>query len=404
MNKYKYTAVNLDKKKIKGTFIAKDEKDLGEQLAKQGLYLVSASIYSGNTPSAFFTLGTGKITIPELTVFCRQFAIMLNTNIPILDCLDILKNQPYTGYFRKILEVIYDDVKSGILLSAALEKHGNVFPDFFKSMISVGEKSGKLDVVFESLADYYESDSAIRRKAKSALSYPLMLLGMTVGILVLMFALVIPTFRETLAEMDVEVTGITKVVYDLHDFFINTWKIWLVSIIVIIGAIVIALRTEKGKYAFDVLKLKIPFVKKVTLNMITARFARGFGLLLSSGMDLNDALDAIEIVLGNRYMKKRFHEAADAVRHGMGLTNAFESYNLFPQMMLQMIAIGEKTASLDDVLMRSCKFFDNEVETSLTSLTAKIQPIMLIFMGAVVGTLFIAVYSPILSMMNGISR
>lgn len=402
MNKYRYTAVNLDKKKIKGTFIANDEQDLGEQLAKQGLYLVSASIYSGNTPSAFFTLGTGKVTLAELTVFCRQFAIMINTGIPILDCLDILRNQNFSGYFKKILDVIYDDVKGGMLLSAALEKHGRVFPDFFKSMIMVGEKSGKLDIVFESLADYYETDTAIKKKAKSAMSYPLMLMGMTVGILVLMFALVIPRFRETLADMDVEITGITKVVYDIHDFLSNTWQLWVVGIILLVGGIIIALRTEKGKYAFDVLKLKIPFVKKITLNMITSRFARGFGLLLSSGMDLNDALDSIEVVLGNRYMKERFHEAADAVRHGMGLTSAFESYNLFPPMMIQMIAIGEKTASLDDVLMRSCKFFDNEVETSLNSLTSKIQPIMLIIMGGVVGTLFIAVYSPILSMMNGI--
>lgn len=404
MNKYRYTAVNLDKKKIKGTFIAKDEQDLGEQLAKQGLYLVSASLYTGNTPSAFFTLGTGKVTLAELTVFCRQFAIMLNTNIPILECIDILRNQHFSGYFKKLLDVIYDDVKGGMLLSVALEKHGRVFPDFFKSMILVGEKSGKLDVVFESLADYYETDTAIKRKAKSAMSYPLMLVGMTIGILILMFALVIPTFRETLADMDVQITGITKVVYDIHDFLKNTWQIWVIIIILIGVGIVVALRTEKGRYAFDVLKLKLPLIKKITLNMITSRFARGFGLLLSSGMDLNDALDAIEVVLGNRYMKKRFHEAADAVRHGMALTSAFDSYNLFPPMMIQMISIGEKTASLDDVLMRSCKFFDNEVETSLNSLTSKIQPIMLIIMGAVVGTLFIAVYSPILSMMNGIGR
>lgn len=404
MNKYKYTAINLDKQKIKGTFIAKDEKDLGEQLAKQGLYLISASLYTGNTPSAFFTLGTGKVTINELTVFSRQFAIMLNTNIPILDCLDILKHQPYSGYFKKILEVVYDDVKSGILLSAAFDKHSKVFPDFFRSMISVGEKSGKLDIVFVSLADYYENDMGTRRKVKSAMSYPLMLLGMTVGILALMFVLVIPTFRETLADMDVEITGITKVVYDFHDFFMTYWRVMLVTLIVLVGAIVLALRTEKGKYIFDVLKLKLPLIKKITLNMITARFARGFGLLLSSGMDLNDALESIEIVLGNRYMKKRFHEAADAVRQGLSLTVAFESYKIFPQMMLQMIGIGEKTASLDDVLMRSCKFFDNEVETSLNSLTSKIQPVMLIFMGLVVGTLFVAVYSPILSMMSGISR
>ena len=123
MRKYKYTAVNLQKQKIKGTFIAQDEKDLGEQLAKQGLFLLKASPYSGDTPNAFFTLGTGKASLGELTTFCRQFAIMLNTNIPILDCLDILRNQPYSAYFKKVIEVVYDDVKSGLILSEALNKH-----------------------------------------------------------------------------------------------------------------------------------------------------------------------------------------------------------------------------------------------------------------------------------------
>ena len=160
------------------------------------------------------------------------------------------------------------------------------------------------------------------------------------------------------------------------------------------------LRTEKGKYAMDYLKVKLPFIKKVNINIVTARFARGFGLLLSSGMDLNDALDTVEIVLGNRYIRKRFHSAAENIRHGMSLTVAFDSYKLFPPMMIQMIEIGEKTASLDEVLTRSCNFFDGQVETTLNSLVAKIQPTMLIIMGAIIGTLFVAVYSPMLNIMN----
>lgn len=402
MQKYKYVAVNLQKQKIRGTFIAKDEKDLAAQLAKQSLYLISSSPYAGGTPSAFFTLGTGKVQLSELTTFCRQFAIMLNTHIPILDSLDILKNQPYTAYFKKILQVIYEDVKSGIVLSAALDKHAKVFPDFFRSMIHVGEMSGKLDIVLNSLADYYERDSSLKRKTKSAMSYPLMLMGMTVGILVLMLALVVPTFREALEDLDVEITGITKVVYDISDFLLAYWTYMLVGVILLAFILFVFLRTEKGGYAFDVFKLKCPFIKTIQINMITARFARGFGLLLSSGMDLNEAMDSIEIVLGNRYMKKRFHEAAENVRHGMSLTNAFEAYKLFPHMMIQMITIGEKTASLDDVLTRSCNFFDTQVETSLNALVSKIQPVMLLLMGGIVGTLFIAVYSPMLSIMNGL--
>ena len=400
MQKFKYVAVNLQKQKIKGTFIAKDEKDLASELAKQSLYVISCSPYSDKTPSAFFTLGTGKVKLSELTTFCRQFSIMQNTHIPILDCLDLLKNQNFSAYFKKILQVIYDDVKGGMVLSEALNKHAKVFPDFFRSMVYVGEMSGKLHIVFSSLADYYEKDSELKKKVRSALSYPIMLLCLTVGILVLMFAMVVPTFRTSLASLEIEPEGLTLAIYNISDFF-NEYGSYLILGIIMFGLILfLILRSEKGKYAMDYLKVKLPFIKKVNMNIVTARFARGFGLLLSSGMDLNDALDAVEIVLGNRYIRKRFHSAAENIRHGMSLTVAFDSYKLFPPMMIQMIEIGEKTASLDEVLTRSCNFFDGQVETTLNSLVAKIQPTMLIIMGALIGTLFVAVYSPMLNIMN----
>lgn len=402
MQKYKYVAVNLQKQKIKGTFIAKDEKDLAAQLAKQSLYLVSAKTYSGNTPSAFFTLGTGKVKLKELTNFCRQFSIMLNTHIPILDCLDVLKNQQYSAYFRGILDVIYEDVKSGIVMSEALNKHKKVFPDFFRSMIYVGEQSGKLEVVFLALADYYETDAGIKRKVKGAMAYPLMLLGMAVAIVVLMLAFVIPTFRDTLSKLKVEITGLTALIYGMSDFLLAYWLYMLAGIVLVGLVIFFILRTEGGKYAFDFLKVKIPLIKAVQINMITARFARGFALLLSSGMDLTEAMDSVEVIIGNRYVKTRFRAAAESVRHGMSLTNAFETYKLFPSMMNQMITVGEKTNSLDEVLMRSCSFFDTQVETSLNSLTSKIQPVMLLIIGTVIGSMFLGVYSPMLSIMNGL--
>ena len=404
MQKFKYVAVNLQKQKIKGTFIANDEHDLAAQLAKQSLYLISAKPYSNDTPSAFFTLSVGNtVKLSELTTFCRQFAIMQNTSIPILDCLDILRHQNYTAYFKKVLQVVYEDVKSGVLLSEALNKHKKVFPDFFRSMVHVGEISGKLDEVFRSLADYYERDTALKGKVKGAMAYPMMLLGMTVGIVILMLAFVVPTFRDAMTQMDVEITGITKMVYDISGFVTDYWRVMLVALILLVMIVVLVLRTEKGAYGFDVLKLKLPLVRTVQRNLLTARFARAFGLLLSSGMDMNAAMDSVEIIINNRYMKERFHAAAESVRQGMSLTNAFEAYDLFPHMMIQMITIGERTGTMEDVLMRSCAFFDNQVETSLNSLTAKIQPVMLMFMGLIVGTLFIAVYSPMLSIMNNIA-
>lgn len=403
MQKFKYTAVNLKKEKIKGTFIARDEKDLVVQLANQGLFLTSYAPYSGATPSAFFTWGTGKVDLKEITAFCREFSIMLNTHVPILDCLNILRKQQFSGYFKKIIKIIHEDVKSGMLLSEAIDKHEKVFPDFFRSMIYVGERSGKMDEVFNSLANYYERDAELRRKTKSALAYPIMLLFMTVAILILMFALVVPTFRETLDSLNVAPSGLTKAVFDIADFFKNYWNIVVLAIMLLGITIFFVLRTESGRYFFDWLNLKLPFIKTVQWNMITARFARGFALLLASGMDLNDALDAIDIVLGNRYIRKRFGAAAERVRQGTSLTVAFGEAKLFPPMMLQMITVGEKTASLDEVLIRSCNFFDTQVETSLNSVISKIQPIMLLIMGGIVATLFVAVYSPMLSIMNGLN-
>jgi type IV pilus assembly protein PilC len=404
VQKFRYTAVNLQKQKIKGTFIANDEHDLAAQLAKQSLYLISAKAYTNDTPSAFFTLSVGSsVSLSELTTFCRQFSIMQNTGIPILDCLDILRNQSYSAYFRKLLQVIYEDVKSGLLLSDALDKHKKVFPHFFRSMVRVGELSGKMELVFASLADYYESDTAIKGKVKSALSYPMMLLAMTVGVVILMMLVVVPTFRSAMMQMDVQITGITKAVYDMSDFLLANWNLLLLGVAVAVMIVILVARTESGAFFFDKMKMHIPIVKTIQRNLLTARFARAFGLLLSSGMDLNAAMDAVEVIIGNRYIKQRFHEAAENVRRGMSLTVAFDTYKLFPQMMIQMITIGERTGTMDEVLMRSCAFFDNQVETSLNSMTAKIQPVMLVLMGGIIGTLFIAVYSPMLSIMTNLN-
>ena len=282
----------------------------------------------------------------------------------------------------------------------ALEKHSKVFPDFFRSMTYVGEMSGRLDIVFNALADYYERDASMRQKLKSAMAYPLVLLVLTFGIAIAMLVFIIPTMKDGLKDMDVPIEGITKVIYDMSDFVLEWWQA-IVSVVLIIGILIfLFLMTEKGKYVRDVLLLKTPLLKTIQINTLTARFARAFALLLSSGTDLTDALDAVSVVLTNRYLRKHFQVAIDYVRHGMSLTNAFESVGLFPTMLTKMVTIGERTNSLDDVLTRSCDYFDTQLEASFASFSSKIQPIMIAFMGVVVGVMFIAVYSPMLSIMG----
>ncbi|MBR5250525.1 MAG: type II secretion system F family protein [Clostridia bacterium] len=401
MRKFKYTAVNLNKETFKGIFIAEDEKDLATQLSSQGLFLVSCVPYSDKSPNVFFSV-SGKVKRSELTVFARQFAIMINAGISIVGCMEILQTQKYSALFRSVLERIYEDVKGGMMLSDAIKKHKKVFPSFFSSMIKVGEASGKLDQVLISLADYYESDSKIKKKVKTALTYPTFLFVMMIAVVVIMLAFVVPSFRDSLSKLDIEPTGLTATVYAISDFIIQD-GLTVLAIVLVVGLVgFLVSLTPKGKYWFDVFMVKCPIIGKITTELITARFARGFGLLLSSGMDIVEAMENICIVLGNSYVENRFKKAIEEVKQGMTLTTAFDKYKLFPPLMLQMISVGEKSASLDDVLMRSCNFFDEQVETSLTSLTAKIQPTILIIMGAIVAVLFMAVYSPMLEIMNNL--
>ena len=399
MKKFKYTAVNLDKKKFTGVFIAENEKDLARQLAKQNLFLVSAKPATDNPGMTLLNYGN-KIKMAELTTFCRQFAIMSNSGMSIVEALSVLKGQDYDKFFKLIIDQIFEDVKSGLMLSAALDKHKGQFPNFFKSMIYVGEQSGKLEIVMNSLADYYEQDAAIRRKTKGAFAYPLMLLGMTVVIVIVMMLFVIPTFKDALSDMNVEMPKLTQAIYDMSDYVIANWWKMLIGVAAVAILLKLIGMTKKGKMFYATMAVKAPLLKKLNVARITARFARGFSLLLSSGMDIVEAMEQISVVLGNVYIETKFKQATEEVRQGMSLTMAFETYNIFPDILTQMVSVGEKTASVEEVLNRSCSFFDEQATAAIQAFTSAIQPVMLCIMGGIIGTLFVAIYSPMLSIMG----
>ena len=327
MQKFKYTSINFDKMKFTGTFYVENEAALREELAKQRLYLVKAKAVSEAPPSAFFT-ATGKISIKELTVFCRQFAVMINAGVSVVDCLEVLKEQSYTMYFRKVLARVYEDVKSGLLLSEAMAKHKRVFPEYFRSMTYVGEVGGVLDKVMISVANYYENDYKIRSKVKSVLAYPIVLFCLTVIVLAVLTLYVIPTFRDSLAVMDVLMPGITLAMFRVSEFFLTWWKEILIVIFVIVAGLILFGKTKKGKYFYDTMKVRIPFMKKIQVATVTSRFARGFGLLIESGMDIVDALDVMANLMGNKNIERRFRMAIEDVKQGVPLAFALDRYKI----------------------------------------------------------------------------
>ncbi len=401
MKKYKYNAINLQGKKFQGTFLAENEKDLRSKLAKQNLYLLSARVDTDKSPNPFFSL-TGKVSVHELSTFCRQFSIMITSGTSIVDSLAILKGQAYSSYLKRVLGQVHEDVKAGKLLSEALSKHKRVFPNFFRSMVHVGEISGSIDKVLVEVADYFESDNKARAKTRSALIYPAVLIVMAIGIIVLMVAFIIPTFQEALEGLEVDMPALTMTIYNISAYFRDNWM----QIVLIVAAVVllwvIFLRTKRGRYLWDKLKFHMPLVGNVIKNSVSARFCRSFTLLIGSGMDIVDAMDEVSIVFGNVYVADQFKKATDDVRQGMTLTLALQSYKLFPTMLVQMVSVGEKTGDLEAVLARSGAFFENQVERSISAVTGLIQPVILCIIGLSVGVLFYAVYSPLLQVMNNL--
>lgn len=401
MQKFKYTAVNVNKKKFGGMFLAENVSQLRNQLAKQGLYLISAKAVKNDKPSLALSL-SGKVATKDLTTFSRQFAIMINSGISIVDSIGSLKTQPYEAFFKQSLSIIHEDLNAGMMLSDALKKQKRAYPEFFISMIYIGESSGSLDTILVNLADYYESDSQIKAKTKSALAYPLVLLVLMIAVIALMMLFVIPTFEETLAELDVPMPKLTEMVFSLSHAVVDNILTIVIVIVSVIVVITVFGKTKPGRYFYDLWKFNAPIVKNVQRNLITSRFARAFGLLLSGGTDMVEALYMIANVMGNKYVEKKFRQAIGDIERGMNLTMSIDSYHIFKQMLIQMISVGERTGELDTVLLSSCKFFDQEVEDSLKAMTSVIQPVMLIVMGGVIATMFLAVYSPILSIMQNL--
>lgn len=402
MRKYKYVAVNVEKKKFTGSFIAENENHLRQQLASQNLYLISCRPIKNDTPNPFFSV-TGRIEVKELTTFCRQFAILLNSGISILDSLNQLRQQNFTRYFKSILYVVYDDVKVGNLLSEALKKQKKIFPEFFYSMVYVGEASGNLEEVLISIADYYDREIALKRKIKSALTYPIALSFLLLAIVLVMLLLIVPEFEKTLTAMDIdknEYNKITLVIFDLSHWVKANGLTVVYVLVLLIAAIYVFLRTEKGKYFFDMMKYKLPLIKNIQINLVASKFTKSLALLLRSGMNMADALDIVEGLLGNRYARKIFKNIVADVRQGAALHFAMKQYKLFPQMLIQMISTGEKSSGIEEILTRSMNFFDAQVETSLLKVTSLIQPVMLFVMAMVIGVMFIAIYSPMLTIMG----
>lgn len=343
-----------------------------------------------------------KIKHNEVIIFFRQFAVMLKAGIPISDCLHNLERQKFSDSFKKILNQIYRDVNSGVLLSDAFAIHTKVFPKFFVSMVRIGEASGALDEIMINMADYYENDRKIKKKVSSAMVYPKLLICMIFFVVIFLCVFVLPQFESTISQLGGEVPKLTVVIMALAQFVKNNILFISLGILVFIFAIITFFNTQKGKYVKDVLKVNLPIISKVERNLITARFSRAFIILLNSGMNMIDVLENLKKVLGNQVFERQFAFAIEEIKRGKRVAESIEETKLFPQILTEMISVGENTGNLEDVLESTSSYFDSQVESSIAKAVAMIEPIAIILLGLVVSFVVLSVLIPMMSMMNAI--
>jgi type IV pilus assembly protein PilC len=347
----------------------------------------------------------GGVSTRDLAIFTRQFATMINAGLPLVQCLDILSKQTEQEAFRSVIAQVMRDVEAGTTLAEAMGKkeHSKVFDELFVNMVEAGEAGGILDNILQRLATYIEKAEALKRKIKGAMVYPAVVLSVAVLATSFMLIFIIPTFARMFTGFGAELPLPTKIVMGLSSFLRSYWWAMIGTGIGIVVGLKRYYITEKGHLQIDTILLRVPVLGDVLRKGAVARFTRTLATLISSGVPILNGLEITARTAGNRVVQNAIMAARASIREGETIAAPLRQSTVFPQMVVQMISVGEETGALDDMLTRIADFYDDEVDTAVDSLTSLIEPIMIVVMGSIVGGMVIAMYLPMFKLINVVS-
>jgi len=341
-----------------------------------------------------------SVSTKDLAIFTRQFATMITAGLPLVQCLDILAQQSESHSLKRIVGEVRNDVEAGTTLAEALGKHPKVFDNLFVNMVEAGEAGGVLDDILLRLATYIEKAEALKRKVKSAMTYPTVVLVVAVSVTVFMLLFIIPTFAKIFKDFGGELPLPTAIVLALSDFLRNFWYLLFGAVA---GAIIAFNRfnaTDHGEKIVDQIKLKMPILGDLLKKAAIARFTRTLGTLISSGVPILTGLEITARTAGNRVVQEAVLATRASIREGETIAAPLKQSDVFPPMVVQMIAVGEETGALDEMLNKIANFYDDEVNTAVDTLTSIIEPVMIVVMGLLVGGMVVAMYMPMFKLIN----
>jgi type IV pilus assembly protein PilC len=400
MPHFAYSAIDSSGRAVKAVMEAENEQVVLAKLREMSLHVTE--IKNAGRAERSGVSRRKKLKGKSLVVFSRQFATMIDAGIPILRCLDILAGQSKDPVLKNALEQVTLDVKGGISLNEALVKHPQVFNKLYVNMIRAAEVGGILDKILDRLAGFLEYELEIRGKIKSAMMYPVLVLVFSVVMLFALFSFVLPKFKEIFTGMDVELPPVTAALFAIGDFMNQFWWVFIGLTAGAYFGLKAWGKTPKGRYTIDTMKLRFPIVGELSLKMSVARFSRTFGTLISSGVPMMRSLEIVGETLNNVVLTQAIDQTRLSIREGQKLSAPLADSGLFPNMVVCMIDIGEESGRLSEMLVKVGDFYDSEVESTVKGLTSMIEPMLIIFMGVIVGFIAISVMTPIFKLVNSV--
>jgi type IV pilus assembly protein PilC len=343
-----------------------------------------------------------KVKENDIIIFARQFSTMIDAGLPIIQCLDILQSQQENATFKKMLKEIKDAVEGGTTLADSLKRFPKHFDNLFVNMIAAGEAGGILDVILKRLAGYMEKAARLKRRVKGAMVYPAITIAVAVIVVAVILVFVIPVFQKMFADFGSTLPGPTMVVIAISDFVKSKIHWIIIALILFTIAFRKYYKTDKGRWVIDSLALKAPVFGILIRKVAVAKFTRTMGTMLSSGVAILEALDIVAKTSGNRVVENAIYNVRSGIAEGRTMADPLQASGVFPAMVCQMIAVGESTGALDAMLEKIADFYDEEVDQAVENLTAMIEPVMIVFLGVIVGGLIVSMYLPIFKMAGAV--
>ncbi len=405
MPTYVFKGRNRFNEIVAGERVAPDRAALESALRREQVILTSAKEKGKGFD---FQLGKReKVKTKELAIFTRQFSVMLDAGLPLVQCLDILGQQQDNPYFAKVISRTREDVEAGSTLADAMSRHPKVFEQLFVNMVEAGETGGILDIILQRLSTFLEKLVKLKSDVKSALVYPVAVIAISIIVISVIMIFVIPSFKsifESLVGPGESLPWLTEMVVELSSFMASFW--WLIAIV--LGLLFYGLRTyyktPKGRKVLDGLSLKIPIIGEILRKIAISRFSRTLGTLLSSGVPILESLDITARTSGNVVVEEAILKVRVAIEQGETFLEPLKQAKIFPPMVCQMIGIGEQTGALDAMLSKIADFYEQEVDSAIANLLAMLEPAMIMFLGVTIGTIVIAMYLPLFSLISKLAN